>query len=97
MPWKPKKKGIIVSGVREHRFYADENSRRAHCSSFIDERMRRRGPASERGLERRPDFRPTSLGSTGNPCASQVGGKCMDQIVDGQHPVILYLHGCNGM
>ncbi|HLL28684.1 MAG TPA: hypothetical protein VKT73_13670 [Xanthobacteraceae bacterium] len=41
-------------------------------------------------------YLPASLSQTGEACASQIGGKCMDRIAEGRHPVILFLHGCNG-
>ena len=40
-------------------------------------------------------FVPASLSQTGEACASQIGGKCMDHIAAGRHPVILFMHGCN--
>src|SRR5262249_4859318 len=33
---------------------------------------------------------------TGKACTSQLDGKCMERIVDGRHPVILFLPGCYG-
>jgi len=41
-------------------------------------------------------FVPALLSLTGEACAGQIGGKCMERIVDGRHPVILFLHGCEG-
>jgi dienelactone hydrolase len=40
-------------------------------------------------------FVPASLTQNGLACASQIGGKCMDRIEEGRHPVILFMHGCN--
>jgi hypothetical protein len=42
-------------------------------------------------------FVPASLSRTGEACAGQIGRKCMDRIVEGRHPVILFLHGCNNV
>jgi dienelactone hydrolase len=41
-------------------------------------------------------FVPASLSLTGEACVSKIGGKCMDRIATGRHPVILFMHGCNG-
>jgi len=41
-------------------------------------------------------FVPASLSLTGAACESQIGGKCMERIATGRHPVILFLHGCDG-
>jgi hypothetical protein len=40
---------------------------------------------------------PASLSASGEPCAGQIGGKCMERIAAGRHPVILFLHGCDGI
>jgi hypothetical protein len=40
-------------------------------------------------------FVPASLSQTGEACVSRIGGKCMDRIAKGRHPVILFMHGCN--
>src|ERR1700722_8429773 len=40
-------------------------------------------------------FVPASLSQSGEACASKIGGKCMDRIAKGSHPVILFMHGCN--
>jgi dienelactone hydrolase len=40
-------------------------------------------------------FIPASFSPSGEACASQIGGKCMDRITKGRHPVILFMHGCN--
>jgi predicted esterase len=43
-------------------------------------------------------FVPASLSLTGEGCASRIGGKkCIDRIAEGRHPVILFMHGCNGV
>jgi hypothetical protein len=41
-------------------------------------------------------FLPASLSVTGSTCSGRIGGKCMDRIVEGRHPVILFLPGCYG-
>jgi hypothetical protein len=41
-------------------------------------------------------FIPAPLSAAGEGCAGRIGGKCMDRIAEGRHPVILFLHGCNG-
>jgi hypothetical protein len=41
-------------------------------------------------------FVPASLSLAGEACAGRIGGKCMDRIAQGRHPVILFMHGCNG-
>ena len=40
-------------------------------------------------------FVPAPLSQTGESCVSKIGGKCMDRTIEGRHPVILFLHGCN--
>jgi hypothetical protein len=40
-------------------------------------------------------FVPSSLTQNGMACASQIGGKCINRIEEGRHPVILFMHGCN--
>jgi hypothetical protein len=40
-------------------------------------------------------FVPASLSLAGESCAGRIGGKCMDRIARGRHPVILFMHGCN--
>ncbi len=40
-------------------------------------------------------FVPASLSQTGEACVSKIGGKCMDRIAEGRHPVILFMHGCD--
>jgi hypothetical protein len=42
-------------------------------------------------------FVPASLSLAGESCAGRIGGKCMDRIAYGHHPVILFMHGCNGV
>src|SRR5262245_48440398 len=41
-------------------------------------------------------FLPASLSATGGPCSGKIGGKCMERMVEGRHPVILFLPGCYG-
>ncbi len=41
-------------------------------------------------------FVPASLSLAGEACAGRIGGKCMDRIAQGRHPVILFMHGCKG-
>src|SRR6266851_1315804 len=41
-------------------------------------------------------FVPASLALAGKACAGRIGGNCMDRIAQGRHPVILFMHGCNG-
>ncbi len=40
-------------------------------------------------------FVPASFSQTGEACTGRIGGKCMDRIAKGRHPVILFMHGCN--
>jgi hypothetical protein len=40
-------------------------------------------------------FVPASLAQNSEACTGQIDGKCMDRIVEGRHPVILFMHGCN--
>jgi hypothetical protein len=42
-------------------------------------------------------FVPGPLTVGGEACAGQIGGKCMERIAEGRHPVVLFLHGCEGV
>ena len=39
---------------------------------------------------------PAELSTTGKPCESMPGGPCEKTIKEGKHPVIVFMHGCDG-
>ena len=52
--------------------------------------------ASETAWKAGRIYVPAELSTTGKPCESAPGGACEKTIKEGRHPVIVFLHGCDG-